>query len=417
MEQSSARTKPHLNVGTIGKITSNHSAHIYINNKIGHLGDGSTQFKDIQDIDKTKEEKAKGISINATRIEYESESRHYAHVDCPGHDHYLKNMFTGASGMDCAILVVSAADGVRAQTREHVLLSRQAGVDKIVVFINKLDGTDPDMAELIELNIRELLTSYKYDGDNAPVIRGSALSALNGSDPELGEKAIERLLEVLDNNIQIPDRDLDKPFLMSISRSYNIPGRGTVVTGTIKRGRCQVNDQLEVTGLNRTNHQTTVLSIESFNKLLDFGQAGDYVGILLSDVTKEQVRRGKSLSQPGSVGVRRNFEAEMYVLRSDEGGRKTGFVTGYRPQAYLATSDVEVRFELREGVENVLPGDNVSCKLKLRFPLPLEQSQRFALREGGKIVAAGIITNCLEDSEEDLKEGVEKRVKKKKKTQ
>ncbi|CDW80571.1 elongation factor tu [Stylonychia lemnae] len=426
------RSKPHLNVGTIGNTPFTLPLlFIFNNNKIGHIDHGKTtltaaitkylatkgsaEFKDYHDIDKAPEEKARGITINATTIEYESQNRHYGHVDCPGHADYVKNMITGAARMDGGILVVSAADGAMPQTREHILLCRQVGVKNIIVFLNKCDVvTDPEMHELVELEIRELLNSYQYNGDTTPIIKGSALCALNGTDPELGEKAMEQLIEALDNNIDIPEREMDKPFLMSIDSSVNIPGRGTVVTGTIEHGRCKINDNVEMIGIRRKPQQTTITGIETFNKQLDFGESGDNVGVLLRGVTKEQVKRGMCLSKPGSMDVRRNFQAQLYILKPDEGGRSKPFFTGYRPQCFLRTADVAVDVTLPEGMQMALPGDNFTCTMKLNYPLPLQDMLRFALREGGKTVAAGVITKCLEDSEEDLKEEEERAAKNKK---
>jgi elongation factor Tu len=324
-------------------------------------------------------------------------------------------MITGAARMDGGILVVSAADGAMPQTREHILLCRQVGVKNIIVFLNKCDVvTDPEMHELVEMEIRELLNSYEYDGDNTPIIKGSALCALNGTDPELGEKAMEKLIEALDKNIEIPERDKDKYFLMSIDSSVNIPGRGTVVTGTIEQGKCKVGDNVDMIGIKRKPQPTTITGIETFNKTLDFGESGDNVGVLLRGVVKEQVKRGMCLVKPGAMDVRRNFECQLYILKPDEGGRSKPFFTGYRPQCFLRTADVAVDVTLPEKMQMALPGDNFECKMKLNYPLPLQEKLRFALREGGKTVAAGVITKLIEDSEEDIKEEEERAAKNKK---
>jgi elongation factor Tu len=376
---------------------------------------GNAKFKDYHDIDKAPEEKARGITINATTIEYESDERHYGHVDCPGHADYVKNMITGAARMDGGILVVSAADGAMPQTREHILLCRQVGVKNIIVFLNKCDiVTDPEMHELVEMEIRELLNSYEYKGDDTPIVKGSALCALNGTDPELGEQAIEKLIKALDEYIEVPTREKDKDFLMSIDSSVNIPGRGCVVTGTIEQGKCKVGDDVQMIGIRRRPSPTTITGIETFNKQLDFGESGDNVGVLLRGVTKEQVKRGMCLIKPGTLDVRRSFEAQLYILKPEEGGRSKPFFTGYRPQCFLRTADVAVDVTLPEKMQMALPGDNFNCHMKLNYPLPLQEKLRFALREGGKTVAAGVITKLLEDSEADIKEEEERAAKNKK---
>ena len=405
---------------------------IFNNNKIGHIDHGKTtltaaitkylankgqaEFRDYHDIDRAPEEKARGITINATTIEYESATRHYGHVDCPGHADYVKNMITGAARMDGGILVVSAADGAMPQTREHILLCRQVGVKNIIVFLNKCDMvTDPEMHELVEMEVRELLNQYEYDGDNAVFVKGSALCALNGTEPELGEKAMEKLIEALDTQIELPERLKDKDFLMSIDSSVNIPGRGTVVTGTVEQGKCKVGDEVHMIGIKRKPSPSTITGIETFKKTLDYGEAGDNVGVLLRGVTKDQVKRGMCLIKPATLDVRRNFVGQLYILKPEEGGRNKPFLTGYRPQAFLRTADVAVDIELPAGLQMAMPGDNFECHMKLNYPLPLQEKLRFALREGGKTVAAGVVTKILEDSEADIKEEEERAAKNKKK--
>ena len=375
-----------------------------------HLSDkGSSDFKDYADIDRAPEEKARGITINATTIEYETPTRHYGHVDCPGHADYVKNMITGAARMDGGILVVSAADGAMPQTREHILLCRQVGVKTIIVFLNKCDLVDDEeMHELVEMEVRELLSSYDYDGDNTVFIKGSALCALNGTDKVLGEDAMEQLVQALDDNIIEPERLVKKDFLMSIDQSVNISGRGCVVTGTIEHGRAKINDDVHMIGIRRKPTPTTITGIETFHKQMETAEAGDNVGVLLRGITKDQIKRGMCLAKPNSMTVRRNFEGEIYVLKPDEGGRSKPFVTGYRPQCFIRTADVAVDVTLPEEMAMAMPGDNLTAKMKLNFPLPILDGQRFALREGGKTVAAGVITKLLEDSEADVKEEEER---------
>jgi len=401
-----------------------------LTNRLGHIDHGKTTltaaitkhlsekggaaFKDYADIDKAPEEKQRGITINATTIEYESNTRHYGHVDCPGHADYVKNMITGAARMDGGILVVSAADGAMPQTREHILLCRQVGVKTIIVFLNKCDLVqDEEMHELVEMEVRELLSSYDYDGDNTIFVKGSALSALNGTDPELGEKAMEQLVAAMDETIQEPKRQTDKDFLMSIDSSINISGRGVVVTGTIEQGRAKLNDEVHMIGIRRKHTNTTITGIETFHKQMDTAEAGDNVGVLLRGVNKDSIKRGMCLSKPNSMDVRRNFEGEIYVLKPDEGGRSKPFFTGYRPQCFIRTADVAVDVTLPEDMQMAMPGDNLTAHMKLNYPLPILQGQRFALREGGKTVAAGVITNLLEDSEADVKEEEERMAKSK----
>ena len=359
---------------------------------------GKSAFKDYADIDKSPEEKARGITINATTIEYETEGRHYGHVDCPGHADYVKNMITGAARMDGGILVVSAADGAMPQTREHILLCRQVGVKTIIVFLNKCDLVDDEeMHELVEMEVRELLSSYDYDGDNCIVVKGSALSALNGTDPELGEQAMEKLVAAMDEHIIEPERLSDKDFLMSIDSSLNIAGRGCVVTGTVEQGKAKINDEVHMIGIRRKHTPATITGIETFHKQLDQAQAGDNVGVLLRGVTKDQIKRGMCLSKPNSLTVRRSCEGEIYVLKPDEGGRSKPFFSGYRPQCFIRTADVAVDIVLPKDTEMGMPGDNITVDMKLNYPLPILKGQRFALREGGRTVAAGVITKLLED--------------------
>ena len=375
---------------------------------------GSADFRDYNDIDKAPEEKARGITINSTCIEYQTEKKHFGHVDCPGHADYVKNMITGAARMDGGILVVSATDGAMPQTREHILLCRQVGVKNILVFLNKCDiVTDEEMHELVEMEVRELLSAYDYDGDNAPFIKGSALCALNGTEPELGEKAIENLVNAMDEHFTVPERLVDKPFLMSIDQSINISGRGTVVTGTLEQGEVKLNQDVHMIGIKRKHTPTTVTGIETFHKQMDRAEAGDNVGVLLRGITKDQIKRGMCLAAPGYLDVRRNFEAEIYVLKSDEGGRSKPFFTGYRPQCFIRTADCAVDVSLPENVEMAMPGDNLTVNMKLSYPLPILAGQRFAVREGGKTVAAGVISKLLEDSPEDILEEEERAAKKK----
>lgn len=377
----------------------------------------ATAFKDYADIDKSPEEKARGITINATTIEYETPGRHYGHVDCPGHADYVKNMITGAARMDGGILVVSAADGAMPQTREHILLCRQVGVKNIIVFLNKCDlVADEEMHELVEMEVRELLSHYQFDGENTVFIKGSALCALNGTEPTLGRDAMKALTEAMDKHFTEPVREKDKDFLMSIDGSLNIAGRGVVATGTVEQGKCKINDEVHLTGFRRKPTPCVITGIETFHKLLPNAEAGDNVGVLLRGVTKEQIRRGMTLVKPNSVEVRRNCEAEIYVLKPEEGGRSKPFHTGYRPQCFVRTADVAVDVTLPTEVQMALPGDNLSIKMKLNFPLPINVGQRFAFREGGKTVAAGVITKLLEDSEADIKEEEERIALAKKKT-
>jgi elongation factor Tu len=380
------RTKPHVNVGTIGHIDHGKTTLTAAITKV--LAEkGLADFTPFEEIDKAPEEKERGITIAIAHVEYETEARHYAHVDCPGHDDYIKNMITGAAQMDGAILVVSAADGPMPQTREHVLLARQVNVPYIVVFLNKADQVDdPELLDLVELEVRELLSSYEFPGDEVPVITGSALKALEG-DEEAKAKIME-LLQAVDSSIPEPTRDVDKPFLMPIEDVFSITGRGTVVTGRVERGRLKKMEEVEIVGITDTK-KTVATDLEMFRKLLDDVQAGDNVGVLLRGIDKEQVERGQVLAKPGSITPHTGFEAQVYVLSKDEGGRHTPFLPGYRPQFYFRTTDVTGEIKLPEGTEMVMPGDNVEMAVELIAPIAMEEGLRFAIREGGRTVGAG----------------------------
>lgn len=390
------RTKPHINVGTIGHVdhgkTTLTAAILHVLKLKGLV----TDEKAVDQIDAAPEEKARGLTISVSHLEYESEKRHYAHIDCPGHADYIKNMITGAAQMDGAILVVSAPDGPMPQTREHVLLARQVGIPSIVVFLNKTDMVDdPEIVDLVESEVRELLKKYEFPGDEIPVIRGSALKALEAkSADDEAAKPILELVKALDEYIPDPVRDKDKPFLMAIEDIFSIEGRGTVATGRIERGVVKTNDPLELIGLGETK-STVAVSIEMFNKILDEGVAGDNVGILLRGLKKEEVKRGQVLAKPGTVTPHTDFEAEVYVLTKEEGGRHTPFFKGYKPQFYIRTTDVTGDVILPEGTEMVMPGDTVNLKVKLMYPVALEEKQRFAIREGGKTVGAGVVTKII----------------------
>jgi len=393
------RTKPHVNVGTIGHIDHGKTTLTAAITKVLSLK-GLAQFVPFEEIDKAPEERARGITINIAHIEYESYKRHYAHIDCPGHVDYIKNMITGAAQMDGAILVVAAPDGPMPQTREHVLLARQVNVPAMVIFLNKVDMMDdPELLELVELELRELLTKYGYPGDEVPIIRGSARLALESpsTDPDAPEyKCIWELIDALDNYIPEPVRDVDKPFLMPIEDVFSIKGRGTVVTGRVERGMVKVGDEVEVVGYRAEPIRTVVTGVEMFRKVLDYGQAGDNIGCLLRGVEKKDVRRGMVLAAPGTIKPHTEFEAEVYVLRKEEGGRHTPFFSGYRPQFYIRTMDVTGEIRLPEGVEMAMPGDNLRLRVKLIVPVALEPGSRFAIREGGKTVGAGVITKIIE---------------------
>ncbi|MBI1361373.1 MAG: elongation factor Tu [Alphaproteobacteria bacterium] len=390
-----SRNKPHVNVGTIGHVdhgkTTLTAAITIVLSKTG----GATA-KNYADIDAAPEEKARGITINTAHVEYETKDRHYAHVDCPGHADYVKNMITGAAQMDGAILVVSAADGPMPQTREHILLARQVGVPALVVFLNKVDMVDDkELLELVELEVRELLSSYNFPGDTIPIIPGSALAAVEGRDPEIGEQAVLKLMEAVDSYIPTPERPVDQPFLMHIEDVFSISGRGTVVTGRIDRGIVKVGDELEIVGI-RDTQKTTCTGVEMFRKLLDQGQAGDNVGALLRGIDREQVERGQVLCKPGSVKPHKKFEAEVYILNKEEGGRHTPFFANYRPQFYFSTTDVTGIVERPEGTEMVMPGDNIKLKVELISTIALEERQRFAIREGGRTVGSGVVSKILD---------------------
>jgi len=389
------RTKPHVNVGTIGhvdhgKTTLTAAITTVLAKRFGG------EAKRYDEIDAAPEEKARGITINTAHVEYETANRHYAHVDCPGHADYVKNMITGAAQMDGAILVVSAADGPMPQTREHILLARQVGVPYIVVFLNKCDMVDdPELLELVEMEVRDLLNQYGFPGDDTPIVKGSALKALEGDQSELGEPAILKLAETLDSYIPTPERDIDKPFLLPIEDVFSISGRGTVVTGRVERGTVKVGDEVEIVGL-RPTQKTTVTGVEMFRKLLDQGQAGDNVGVLLRGTKREEVERGQVLAKPGTITPHTHFECEVYVLTKEEGGRHTPFFSNYRPQFYFRTTDVTGAVELPEGVEMVMPGDNVKLTVKLIAPIAMEEGLRFAIREGGRTVGAGVVSKIIE---------------------
>ena len=385
------RTKPHVNVGTIGHVDHGKTTLTAALTKVF-----GKEFVDYANIDKAPEERARGITISTAHVEYESDNRHYAHVDCPGHADYVKNMITGAAQMDGAILVCSAADGPMPQTREHILLARQVGVPSILVFLNKADMVDDkELLELVEMEVRDLLSSYEFPGDDTPVVIGSALKALEGDESEIGVPAIKKLVEEMDKYIAEPVRDIDKPFLLPIEDVFSISGRGTVVTGRVERGIVNVGDELEIIGIKDTV-KTTCTGVEMFRKLLDQGQAGDNVGVLLRGTKREDVERGQVLAKPGSITPHTTFEAEVYVLSKDEGGRHTPFFKGYRPQFYFRTTDVTGAVELPEGVEMVMPGDNIKMNVTLIAPIAMEEGLRFAIREGGRTVGAGVVAKVVE---------------------
>ncbi len=384
------RTKPHVNVGTIGHVDHGKTTLTAALTKIGAERFGG-EFKDYSSIDAAPEEKARGITISTAHVEYESATRHYAHVDCPGHADYVKNMITGAAQMDGAILVCSAADGPMPQTREHILLSRQVGVPYIVVFLNKADMVDDaELLELVEMEVRELLSKYDFPGDDTPIVHGSARLALEGDQSDIGVPAILKLVDALDSWIPTPERDVDKPFLMPVEDVFSISGRGTVVTGRIERGIIKVGDEIEIVGI-RPTQKTTVTGVEMFRKLLDQGQAGDNAGLLLRGTKRDDVERGQVLAKPGSITPHTEFEAEVYVLSKDEGGRHTPFFKGYRPQFYFRTTDITGAVQLPEGVEMVMPGDNVKMSVTLINPVAMDEGLRFAIREGGRTVGAGVV--------------------------
>jgi len=393
------RTKPHVNIGTIGhvdhgKTTLTAAITMYLSNK------GQAEVKKFEEIDNAPEEKARGITINTAHVEYETEQRHYAHVDCPGHADYIKNMITGAAQMDGSILVVSAADGPMPQTREHILLARQVNVPSIVVYLNKTDQVDdPELLELVELELRELLSTYEFPGDDIPIIKGSALKAmekgLSGSFEGEEWKSVQDLLDAVDSYIPTPIRDTDKPFLMPVEDVFSITGRGTVGTGRIERGQVKVGEEMEMVGLG-AQRKTVVTGVEMFRKLLDEGQAGDNVGLLLRGVDKEECKRGMVIAAPGSITPHTKFEGQVYVLKKEEGGRHTPFFNGYRPQFYFRTTDVTGAVEMPKGVEMVMPGDNINVKVELIEPIAMEEGLRFAIREGGRTVGAGVVGKIIE---------------------
>ena len=389
------RTKPHVNVGTIGHVDHGKTTLTAALTKVSAEARGG-EFRAYDQIDNAPEERARGITIATAHVEYESDNRHYAHVDCPGHADYVKNMITGAAQMDGAILVVSAADGPMPQTREHILLARQVGVPQILVYLNKADMVDdPELLELVEMEVRELLSDYDFPGDDTPIVTGSALKALEGDDSEIGIPSIIKLIEALDEYIPTPERDTDKPFLMPIEDVFSISGRGTVVTGRVERGVIKVGEEVEIVGIKDTT-KTTCTGVEMFRKLLDQGEAGDNVGVLLRGTKRDDVERGQVLAKPGTITPHTKFEAEVYVLSKDEGGRHTPFFKGYRPQFYFRTTDVTGAVELPEGVEMVMPGDNVKIQVELIAPIAMEEGLRFAIREGGRTVGAGVVAKIHE---------------------
>jgi elongation factor Tu len=385
------RSKPHVNIGTIGHVDHGKTSLTAAITKFF-----SKEFKAYDQIDKAPEEKARGITISTSHVEYESATRHYAHVDCPGHADYVKNMITGAAQMDGAILVVSAADGPMPQTREHILLARQVGVPSLVVFLNKCDMVDDEeLLELVEMEVRELLSSYQFPGDTIPIVRGSALVALEEGDKKLGEDAIRALIAAVDASIPIPERAKDKPFLMPVEDVFSISGRGTVVTGRVERGIIKVNEEIEIVGLNPTV-KSTVTGVEMFRKLLDQGEAGDNIGALLRGTKREEIERGQVLAAPGSIKPHKKFKAEAYILTKEEGGRHTPFFTNYRPQFYFRTTDVTGTVQLPSGVEMVMPGDNIAMDIELIAPIAMDEGLRFAIREGGRTVGAGVVSKIVE---------------------
>ena len=384
------RNKPHVNVGTIGHVDHGKTTLTAAITK--YFG----EFRAYDQIDAAPEERARGITINTAHVEYQTDARHYAHVDCPGHADYVKNMITGAAQMDGAILVVNAADGPMPQTREHILLARQVGVPALVVFLNKVDQVDDEeLLELVEMEVRELLSSYDFPGDDIPIVKGSALAAMEGRDAEIGESAIRALMEAVDSYIPTPERPIDQPFLMPIEDVFSISGRGTVVTGRVERGVITVGEEIEIVGI-RPNRKTTCTGVEMFRKLLDRGEAGDNIGALLRGIGREDVERGQVLCKPGSVKPHTKFEAEAYILTKEEGGRHTPFFTNYRPQFYFRTTDVTGTVALPEGTEMVMPGDNLKFTVQLIAPIAMEEKLRFAIREGGRTVGAGVVSKIIE---------------------
>jgi elongation factor Tu len=389
------RTKPHCNIGTIGHVDHGKTTLTAAITKVLSES-GGAEFSAYDQIDKAPEEKARGITISTAHVEYQTEARHYAHVDCPGHADYVKNMITGAAQMDGAILVCSAADGPMPQTREHILLARQVGVPALVVYMNKVDQVDDEeLLELVEMEIRELLSSYDFPGDDIPIVKGSALAALEGRDDEIGKNSILELMKAVDDYIPQPDRPKDQPFLMPIEDVFSISGRGTVVTGRIERGIVKVGDEIEIVGI-KTTSKTTCTGVEMFRKLLDEGEAGDNVGVLLRGTGRDDVERGQVLAKPGSITPHTKFKCEAYILTKDEGGRHTPFFTNYRPQFYFRTTDVTGTVDLPEGTEMVMPGDNIAMQVNLIAPIAMDEGLRFAIREGGRTVGAGVVSSIVE---------------------
>ena len=385
------RKKPHVNTGTIGHVDHGKTTLTAAITK--YFGKTTVKY---DEIDKAPEEKERGITINSAHVEYETENRHYAHVDCPGHADYVKNMITGAAQMDGAILVVSAVDGPMPQTREHILLAKQVGIATLVVFLNKVDMVeDEELLELVEMEVRELLSKYGFDGDAAKVVKGSALKALTEEGSEVGEKAIRELMKVVDEAVEMPKRDIEKPFLMPIEDVFSISGRGTVVTGRIEQGKIKVGEEIEIIGIKKENKKTICTGVEMFKKELDEGMAGDNAGLLLRGIAKEEVERGQVLAKPGSITPHTKFKAEVYVLKKDEGGRHTPFFKNYRPQFYFRTTDVTGTVELKEGVEMVMPGDNTEIVVELIAPIAMDKGLKFAIREGGKTVGAGVVAEII----------------------
>ena len=397
------RNKPHLNIGTIGHVDHGKTSLTAAITKVLAETTGGTAV-DFANIDKAPEERERGITISTAHVEYETTARHYAHVDCPGHADYVKNMITGAAQMDGAILVVSATDGPMPQTREHILLARQVGVPTMVVFMNKVDLVDDEeILELVEMEIRELLSKYDFDGDDIPIIQGSATAALNGSDDKLGKEAVLELMKAVDDYLPQPERPLDKPFMMPIEDVFSISGRGTVVTGRVETGIVKVGEEVEIVGIHPEVRKTTVTGVEMFRKLLDQGQAGDNIGALIRGVGREEVERGQVLCKPGSIKPHTDFASEVYVLSKDEGGRHTPFFANYRPQFYFRTTDVTGTVELPEGTEMVMPGDNVALGIKLIAPIAMDVGQRFTIREGGRTVGAGVVSGHHQVSSQPLR--------------
>jgi elongation factor Tu len=390
------RSKPHVNIGTIGHVDHGKTSLTAAITKVLALNNPKVQYKAYDQIDNAPEERERGVTINASHVEYETKNRHYAHVDCPGHADYIKNMITGAAQMDGSILVVSAADGPMPQTREHILLARQVGVPSIVVFLNKVDMVDdPELLDLVELEVRELLKTYKFPGDDVPVIRGSALKALEGDGKDEAAKPIQELMDAVDSYIPLPQREIDKPFLMPVEDIFTISGRGTVATGRVERGKCKVGEEIEIVGLRETQKKV-VTGVEMFKKLLDEGTAGDNIGVLLRGTERKDIERGMVLAKPGSITPHTKFKGEVYVLTKEEGGRHTPFFTGYRPQFYFRTTDVTGVAHLPEGVEMIMPGDNTQMSVELIAPIAMEKGLRFAIREGGRTVGAGTVTEIQE---------------------